>query len=370
MQNKTRKLSSAITQSNFRSGICYMLSYTIRNKIEKELAGVIRQLDKAYSLSKISPLLFKGIKDLMLRRGKRLRPILFVAGYLGFAKDTAPGLYKTAVSFELLHDFLLVHDDIVDKAQMRRGKPALHKMFDNYLKRAEFIKFNGQDLAIVAGDVIYALAIESFLSIKADGQRKVRALRKFIEAAIYTGTGEFIELLSGIKDIEKLSEQDIYRIYDYKTAYYTFASPLSCGAILAGANQSQMHRLYRYGIYSGRAFQLKDDILGMFGGENKTGKPALTDLQEAKKTLLLWYAYNNSNKENKLGIKRILAKHKVNKEDLLKMRKIISASGALDYTEKEISRLSRKAQDTIKSSRMRPKYKSFLRGYCEELLRL
>ncbi|MBU3934026.1 MAG: polyprenyl synthetase family protein [Candidatus Omnitrophica bacterium] len=342
----------------------------IKNKIEKELAGLIRQSDKAYSLSKISPLLFKGIKDFVLRKGKRLRPILFVAGYLGFAKGAAPGLYKTAVSFELLHDFLLVHDDIVDKARARRGKPTLHKMFDNYLEKFKNAKFDGQDLAIVAGDVIYALAVDSFLSIKADAQRKERALKKFIESALYTGAGEFIELLSGIKDIEQLSEQDIYRIYDYKTAHYTFASPLSCGAMLGGANQSQVRRLYRYGIYSGRAFQLKDDILGMFGGEKKTGKPALTDLQEAKKTLLLRYAYNNSNKENKLTIKRILSKHKVNKADLLKMRKIISASGALDYTEKEISRLSGKAQGAIKSSRMRPKYKSFLRGYCEELLRL
>ncbi len=346
-----------------------MLPYTIKNKIEKSLSKFIRDLDKSYSLNKISPLLSKSIKEFAAGKGKRVRPVLFVIGYLGFAKAAAANLYKTALSFELLHDFLLVHDDIVDKSATRRGKPSMHKMFDNYLKRAKNIKFNGQDLAIVAGDVIYAIAIDTFLSIKENMKRKEQALRKFIEAAIFTGTGEFIELLSGIKDVEKLAKEDVYRIYDYKTACYSFASPLSCGAILAGAKQGQAQRLHQYGIYLGRAFQIKDDILGMFGEEKKTGKPSLTDLQEAKKTLLLWYAYKNLSKENRMSIKRILAKTKVKRPDLLKMRELISACGALDYAEREIAGFIRKAQSLIKSSRMRKTYKTLLDNYSRELLK-
>lgn len=246
----------------------------------------------------------------------------------------------------------------------------MHRMLDNYLKRFKNIKFNGQDLAILAGDIMYAMAIQAFLSIKENIQRKEKALRKFIEATTYTGMGEFIELYSGVKGIEKITNQDIYRIYDYKTAYYTFASPLSCGAILAGANQDQIDKLYKYGIYLGRVFQIIDDILGMFGEEKKIGKSTFTDLQEAKKTLFLWYTYKTCSRENKLIIKRILSKDRVNKGDLLKMRKLIVDSGALNYVEKEISYLSTKAHRIIKSSRMCTKYKNLLTNFSQRLVSL
>jgi geranylgeranyl diphosphate synthase type I len=241
-------------------------------------------------------------------------------------------------------------------------------MFENYLKRFKNIKFNGQDLALIVGDVIYARAIEAFLSIKENTGRKEKALRKFINSAIRTGIGEFTELLSGAKNIEKVSRQDIYRIYDYKTASYTFASPLSCGAMLAGADEKQTNKLYKYGIYLGRGFQIKDDISGLFSEEKKIGKSALTDLQEAKKTILIWYAYHNSTKKDKAIIRKVLAKNKVNRGDLLKMRKIIRISGALDYAKGEILSLLRKAQDIIESSRMHKKYKAFLNNYSRKLL--
>lgn len=342
----------------------------LKERIDRELIKFIRETDKLYLLSKISPVLFKSIKHFVLRKGKRLRPIIFVIGYLSFAKKTAPGLYRSALSIELLHDFLLVHDDIIDKSDLRRGKPSLHIMLSNYLKGAKFIKFNGQDLAIIAGDVLYAMAIEAFLSIKEDLARKEQALKKLIEATVYTEGGEFIELLSGIKDIAKIKKEDIYKIYDYKTAYYTFASPLVIGAILAGAKKDELQKLLQYGIYLGRAFQIKDDILGMFGEEKKIGKSVLADLQEAKKTILIWYAYHHSNKENKLAIRRILSKEHADKEDLLKMRKVIVACGGLEYSQKEITKFLREAQAVITSSKMRTKYKAFLKRYCEKILDL
>src|SRR4030042_1567895 len=99
----------------------------IKNRIEKNLKSYIGDLDKLYSLSRISPLLAKNIKEFVLREGKRVRPILFIIGYLAYAKKQAPFLYRSAVSIELLHDFMLIHDDIIDKSDTRRGKPSLHK---------------------------------------------------------------------------------------------------------------------------------------------------------------------------------------------------------------------------------------------------
>jgi geranylgeranyl diphosphate synthase type I len=342
----------------------------IKNKIENELFSYIRYLDKIYSLRKISPLLFKNIRNFILRKGKRVRPILFVLGYLGFAKKIAQGLYTSALSLELLHDFMLVHDDIIDKSDTRRSKPSMHKMLNDYLANYKNVKFNGQDLAIVLGDVMYAMAIQALLSIKENKERKERALKKLIEAAIFTGSGEFIELLYGVKDISKITKEDIYKIYDLKTAHYTFAIPLSAGAILAGASQKEINRLTKYGIYLGRAFQIKDDILGMFGDETKIGKSTLTDLQEAKKTILIWYAYNNTERKNKMLTRRILSRERVNRKELLEMRKIILSSGALDYAKEEVADFMQKAYRLIKSSQMDARYKTLLYEYSQEILSL
>lgn len=342
----------------------------IKNKIETELAKYAWDLERAYSLDRLAPVLSWGIKDFILRPGKRLRPALFALAYLGFARKPGRHLYKAALSFELLHDFLLVHDDIVDKAATRRGRPSMHQMFAAHLQRCKKVKFNGPDLAILSGDVLLALAIEAFLSVNEERQRKERALSQFIRAAINTGIGEFRELFSGALDIAKISPADIYKIYDYKTAGYTFAAPLSCGATLAGAAPAESAKLYQYGIYLGRAFQLKDDLLGLFGEEDQTGKSGLTDLQEAKKTLPLWAAYHNSGRANQAAIRRVLALTQVKRADLLQIRRIIKISGALDYSKQELANLIEKARKTIESSRMRPKYKAELAAYSQELLTL
>ncbi|MFH1046312.1 MAG: polyprenyl synthetase family protein [Candidatus Omnitrophota bacterium] len=340
----------------------------IKNIIDSHLHQYIRYLDKTYSLKRVSPVLFKHIADFILRDGKRVRPILLVVGYLGFAKKVAANLYKTALSIELLHDFMLVHDDIIDKSDIRRGKPSMHKMLENYLRKFKRLKFNGQDLAIVSGDIMYAMAIDTFLSIKEKMQRKEKALRRFIQAAVYTGMGEFIELLGGIKDIAKTTKKDIFRIYDYKTAHYTFACPLATGAILAGAPEREVNKLYSYGISVGRAFQIKDDIIGMFNKEKEIGKSVLTDLQEAKKTLLVWHAYHHSDAAGKSAIQKVFTKDKVDKNDLLRMREVVIKSGSLDHAHKEIAALLDQAQKTISSCAIRPYYKSYLYDYSQTLL--
>ena len=266
----------------------------IKNRIEKELKIYTREFNKEYSLSSLSPLLFNKIKEFISRDGKRVRPVLFCIGYLGFAKKPARGIYRSALSLELLHDFMLVHDDIIDKSETRRGKLSMHALLNRQFSKNKKLKFSGEDLTLVIGDVMYALALDAFLAIREDPGRKEKALKKLISAALYTGSGEFIELLLSAKPMEKVTQNDIYKVYDYKTANYTFASPLTMGAILAGAKTTQIEKLYRYGMCLGRAFQIQDDIIGTFGKETQTGKSSLTDLKEAKRTLLIWYAFRKA----------------------------------------------------------------------------
>ena len=335
--------------------ICYhnVMLIKIKNKIEKELSRVVENINKTTSLKKASPLLYRAIKSFILRPGKRIRPTLFIAGYLGFAKKPAPNLYTSAISIELLHDFFLVHDDIIDKSDTRRGKPSMHILFSKHLAKYKNIKFSGQDLALITGDAMHSMAIHTFLAIKEKAERKEKALKKLMEASFHTACGEFIELMSGSKNVEQITKSEILRIYDYKTAHYTFAWPLSCGAMLAGAKQKQVDKLSQCGIYLGRAFQIRDDILGMFSDEKETGKSSLTDLKEAKKTILIWYAYHHSNQKNKSTIKTVLSKSNANKRDLAIIRNIIFRSGALGYAKSEISQLIERAQKLIATSGIR-----------------
>lgn len=341
----------------------------IKKRIEKELSCYIRSVDKAYSLSKISPALLENIREFISRRGKRARPILFAIGYLGFAGKPASGLWRSAVSIELLHDFMLVHDDIIDKSATRRGRPSMHAMLDKHLSRYKKLKFSGQDLAIVAGDVLFAMAMHSFLSIKEEPRRKEAALKKLIEAAFYTGSGEFLELLSGARGIGSIRIADIYKIYDLKTANYTFAAPLAIGATLAGADKTQVEKIFNYGIYLGRAFQIKDDYTGLFSEEAEIGKSNLTDLQEGKKTILIWHAYNHCGSENQKTINSILSKKKVTRKDLLRMRGIAANAGSLDFAKGQINKLRKKADRLLSSSLMRKNYKDALTRYSGQILK-
>jgi len=342
--------------------------WEIKNKIELELKQYLRNLDKLYSLRTLSPLISESIKEFVLRKGKRIRPCLFIIGYKAFSSKNPRGLYTSALSLELLHDFMLVHDDIIDKSDTRRGEPSMHVILDKYLLGYKKLKFDGKDLAIAIGDVIYASSIHSFLSIEEDIKRKETALKKLIEAAISTGAGEFIELLSGVTDISKITKQNIYKIYDFKTANYTFASPLTVGAILAGASKTDSEKLFNYGIYVGRAFQIKDDIIGLFGRESEIGKSNLTDIREAKKTLLLWYAYHNSSQKDKNKIKAVFSKINVGRRELKTIKIIVTRSGALLYAKEEIKSCLDKSHVILASLKMRKKYKEFLQSYSQKLL--
>src|SRR3989338_7489102 len=106
----------------------------IRNNLELSLSNYVNNLDKTYQLSKISPCLHQSIKNFISRKGKRLRPLLFCLSYLGYSKKPAQGLYESALALELTHNFLLIHDDIIDKSDLRRGEQSMHKMMDNFLK--------------------------------------------------------------------------------------------------------------------------------------------------------------------------------------------------------------------------------------------
>ena len=334
----------------------------LKNSINLQLRAFIQTRLKDYKLSRINNGLDKSIKEFVYRDGKRVRPIFFLLAYSGYAKkkQLSNDIIKTSLAFELLHDFLLVHDDIIDNANTRRSKPTMHRMLEKSLKQPEKI---GKDLSIIVGDIIYALALEAFLCIKAPQKQKEAAMQIFLRSTVLTGAGEFIDVLNGLNPINKVSLKHIRMNYLLKTAEYTFKSPLACGSILAGAPQSEVQKLFQLGEYLGEGFQINDDLIGIFSESKKIGKSVLSDIIEAKKTLPIFLAYKKASLTDKTFINKSLGNKKLNNSDLQKIKKIIIDTGAYNKTKLAINNLIKKSETLIDSLKMHNNQKQLFKQY-------
>ncbi len=335
---------------------------TLVRQINEAIRSLFDDVNSRYHLKSTCPPLFNCCREFVLRPGKRVRPLLFVLAYLGYSRRAVRAksrLFTAAASIELLHDFMLIHDDVIDNSDLRRGKPTLHRMFDKTIRLSDGSSI-GAALAIAAGDIVFALAIESFLAINEDFPRKERALKKLIETAAHTGTGEFIDIVYGHKKIEEMREKDIALTYILKTARYTFECPMLMGAILAGAKATELKKISLLGLSAGQAFQIYDDFLDLFATEDVIGKPVLTDLNESKKTLLVYKAYRALKGRDKETFRGILEKNVKTMADLARFKELIVASGAYGECLAEMTSLQEKAVSLCRGLSMKKEFREDL----------
>lgn len=341
----------------------------LRKNIDTSLASFLETVKKDYKLHLVSPLLFESIKEFSLREGKRLRPLLLILTYKAYSpknRGIARELYNASTCMEFLHNFMLIHDDIIDRSDLRRGRPTLHKVLAKTVPSKDADKL-GIDLGIIAGDIVYALAIDAFLSIKEPLERKERALKYFIQTAAFTAMGEFIDTVFGVKGIADVSEKDVFLNYTLKTARYTFDCPMVTGAILAGAPEKDIKQLSEYGLLIGQAFQIQDDIIGIFETEANIGKSILSDLAESKKTILVTHAYAHLKGKARADFLKIYAKKTKTLKDLNEVKRIFVETGSLEYALKAVNTRLAKAEHILKGLKMHPEYRAILQ---EALLKL
>lgn len=334
----------------------------IRQRIEISLASFLERVKADYKLHLVSPVLFESIKDFTLREGKRIRPLLLILSYKGYArhkKTISKDIYNASTCMEFLHNFMLIHDDIIDCSSLRRGKPTMHKLLAHAVKTDNPDKL-GRDLSIIAGDIVYALAIDAFLSINESLDRKERALKYFIQTAAFTAMGEFIDTLHGVESIEKVKEPDVYLNYTLKTARYTFDCPLVTGAILGGADKKEIKRISEFAIMIGQAFQIQDDIIGIYESEKNIGKSILSDLAESKKTLLVCHAYEHLKGARRAEFMKYFSKKSKTFDDLIAVRKIFIDAGSLDYSLNAIKTRLEKSQKILSTLKIMPAYRDLI----------
>jgi geranylgeranyl diphosphate synthase type I len=252
------------------------LAGEVRHAVDAKLREV---LDAALAESAVhgpevvAPL--EALRALALRGGKRLRPVLLAAAFEACGGERfGEAATLAGVAIELLQAYLLVHDDWMDGDEVRRGGPSVHAAL-----RAAWRDVHGGDAgAILAGDLASALAQDVLSALPVPAERIVETMRVFARVQREVITGQLLDL-RGAGPVEAM--------HDLKTGSYTVRGPLAIGAILAGASAEQRAALDRFAGPLGVAFQLRDDLLGTFGDESKTGKPAGSDLRAGKRTALV-----------------------------------------------------------------------------------
>jgi geranylgeranyl diphosphate synthase type I len=292
------------------------------------------------------------IRTYILRGGKRLRPFLFYYSYgLSGGKEDMEEILKVSVALEFLHTYFLIHDDIIDCDNLRHGGLAMHSQYvESYKSQVgdSDLRHFGVSMAIVVGDLVSSWVYKVILNADFDVQKKIEAMRKISEITSDTLAGEMIDQTLGASD--SFDEDLIFRVGDYKTARYTVAAPLEMGAVLSGADQKEIDYILHFSIPLGVAFQIKDDMIGLFGDGKKTGKPVGSDIKEGKKTLLISYATSHSSEVEKNFLLSCLGNKYLEESSVIKIRQIVEESGSLVYANAKIEELSNLFKNNLREN--------------------
>jgi geranylgeranyl diphosphate synthase type I len=273
--------------------------------------------------------------------GKCIRGSLVKLGYeIALGHSAGEEILPACAAFEILQTAILGHDDVIDKSPLRRGRDSIWRAvmrgMENKRREADDrcagaqifdAQHYGISQAICLGDVGISLANRLIIESAFDADRKIEAMKEFLDVQLNTVDGEMLDvLMSYEKDYD--DEESIWKIARLKTAWYTIAGPLRLGAALGGASPELMDAMRRYGIFLGTAFQIRDDILGINAAEAEIGKSNTSDIAEGKVTLLAYYAMKKATPAQLEQLRRIYGSGTVSEADLTTVRGIFESTGA------------------------------------------
>ena len=301
--------------------VSYMNDYRQKCDMAFDDGSIKVFLSSLDSCSKMS-----GYIDALIRHsagGKRIRACLVALGYFLFSHDDVETVLFPSLSYELFQTGILAHDDIIDNSDYRRFKPSMHKDLGK--------GHDGVSKSICVGDLGIISAVEILTKCGFSDEIKLRAISHQNRVFCDTIAGE-------LKDIEfsyaeRVEECDILDMYKLKTAQYTVSGPLVLGAILAGASEDAIAKLSLFGDSVGISFQIRDDILGIYGDEKQVGKSILSDMCEGKKTVLVSHFDRTADEKAKEEFYAVYGKADSTLCDLEKVRKLLIDNGSLSYAE-------------------------------------
>jgi len=295
-------------------------------------------------------------REFSLRGGKRFRALLVLAGYYLVSGRPPTPVLPAAAALEHFQSWMLIHDDIIDHAETRRGGPTVHREVANDHRRQlgpVASEAYGVGVAITLGDLEEPFTIASLLSVEAPAPRRLAALEELVRMTRLTAYGQLLDLRNGTLDPGDVRERDVLEVHRLKSAVYTVAAPLRIGAVLAGARPPALSDLETIATDLGIAFQLRDDVLGAGFGASAIGKSA-NDLVEGKRTLLVVRAWQEGTRAERDAVRAALGNAKATSRQVERARAAIRSSGSLAYSERRIAALTARALRTLERSRAIP----------------
>ncbi|HSW89998.1 MAG TPA: polyprenyl synthetase family protein [Patescibacteria group bacterium] len=280
--------------------------------------------------------LLHSLKELAVfseRGGKAIRAYLVEVGYELAQGKPSEDLVKAATAIDLHHKHILILDDIADRDEERYGGPTVEYSYRKYFADQDDSAHSAQVFAMLDGVWLGALARE-LLYESGFTSDKLIACTKLLNTLMYRDTlaGWQIHALECKQTLAQSTTEEFVKGLELVTARYTFEGPLKIGLILAGnTNKKVTIALEKYSKYVGTAFQIQDDILGLFGDSAKTGKPVGNDVREGKKTLLVQIAYQRTNEKEFL--ESCVGNAKITPEDIAQVQKIVKDTGSLKYSQ-------------------------------------
>ncbi|MBW3619927.1 MAG: polyprenyl synthetase family protein [Actinobacteria bacterium] len=288
------------------------------------------------------------LHEFVIGGGKRIRPTLLLLGYRAAGRDDPSDVMGPALSLELLHTCALLHDDIIDAASTRRGRETAHRRFAREHREAGWSGGSdafGEAVAILLGDLAFVQADELFLEARVPADRLLDGLRRFTVLREEVMAGQYVDLYAARAGVT--SRELALAVATYKSGRYSVARPLEIGAALGGGPAALVSGLERVGGPLGRAFQVRDDLLGVFGDEVETGKSVAGDLVEGKRTLLVAETAARLDGDELTTFDRLLGSPELTADDAATLRELMRRSGGLDATTRYVEEAVEEARTEL-----------------------
>jgi geranylgeranyl diphosphate synthase type I len=351
-------------QESFRA-----LLADFRSKLESQLHDWLTEKEvEAVAESASSRELTGVLTRFVARDGKRIRPALLYYTYRACGGISDEKVMPMAMAVELLHTYLLIHDDIMDHADVRRGEPAAHVLYADMHRRRGWqgdSRHFGESVAILLGDLAQNYSLELYSSVELAPEVAAEFRQQFSLMCQEVVLGQYLEMTAGNREI--LEEEELLRVLRMKSGRYSVERPVQLGYLLARAPEATRQALTIYGLKMGEAFQLQDDLLGTFGDAETVGKPVGGDLKEGKFTLLVHHALRHLTPADRRALEAALGDPDLEPSEVERAQRLIESSGARLRVQEMVEERLQQAHKSLEAVDLAEDGAAFLAGLIDYL---
>lgn len=347
----------------------------VRDAVKEELSLYLAQ-QRDYLTGIASELVpvCDALEEYLLQGGKRLRPLFAYAGYMAAGRTPTTSEIRAMASLELLQACALIHDDLMDGSDTRRGQPSIHRRFENLHRQGSMAGLPeqfGQAAAVLLGDLALVWSDHMLHTSGIAPASLTAALVIHDEMRIELMAGQYLDVREAGESSHDV--QRSLRIARYKSGKYTIERPLHLGAVMARPTVTEHSELINvlsaYGLPLGEAFQLRDDLLGIFGDPETTGKPAGDDLREGKRTVLIAMTLEKASPTARAELLEHLGRADLTPAKIESLRQLITDTGSVAEVEALIDRLAEEATAAARSGAIHEAARPFLLALAETAVR-